>query len=67
MYTTKLASSATYTHSGFPEGRLRHSSGPRRYFTVNAAHTATLPTVKEDQPSNFNYDKLKAFTSGALP
>lgn len=48
--------------------RLYSRSYPRRYSypCVGSAAAVPLPTVKEDQESSFSYDKVKAFTSGAL-
>ena len=48
--------------------RLYSRSYPRRYSIpcVGSAAAVSLPTVREDQESSFSYDKVKAFTSGAL-
>ncbi len=62
-YTQSFGSSRalSYIGGGSSRPRARRHSCP----CVNSATAAVpLPTVKEDQQSNFAFDNVKAFTSG---
>lgn len=63
-YTQRLGSSQSFKGAAPFSRPVPH--GVRRYSCpcVNSAVAAPLPTVKEEEVSNFSYDKVKAFTSG---